>query len=87
MAKVGGPMQNGHAERRMRTITKEEVDLSDDDDYHEKYEQIGRLLEAIHMPKRIRSGLGYLTPAKFESRWLRASVESKKLLTESCFCA
>ena len=35
MAEVGEPTQNGYAERLMRTIKEEEVDLSDYDDYHD----------------------------------------------------
>ena len=33
--------QNGYAERLMRTIREEEVDLSEYQDYHDAYEQFG----------------------------------------------
>jgi transposase InsO family protein len=72
MAEVGEPTQNGFAERLMRTIKEEEVDLSDYADYHEAYQQIGRFLEDVYMRKRVHSSLNYLTPAEFESQWHRA---------------
>jgi len=70
MAEVGEPTQNGYAERLMRTIKEEEVDLSDYHDYHDAYRQIGRFLEDVYMRKRVHSSLNYLTPAEFESHWL-----------------
>jgi len=72
MAEVGEPTQNGYAERLMRTIKEEEVDLSDYQDYHDAYRQIGRFLEDVYMRKRVHSSLRYLTPAEFESQWLSA---------------
>jgi putative transposase len=70
MAEVGEPTQNGYAERLMRTIKEEEVDLSDYEDYHDAYRQIRRFLEDVYMRKRMHSSLNYLTPAEFESHWL-----------------
>lgn len=69
MAEVGEPTQNGYAERLMRTIKEEEVDLSDYEDYHHAYQQIGRFLEDVYMRKRVHSSLNYLTPAEFEAQW------------------
>ena len=73
MAEVGSPTQNGYAERLMRTIKEEEVDLSDYQDYHDAYRQIGQFLEDVYMHKRVHSSLNYLTPAEFESHWLSAT--------------
>lgn len=72
MAEVGEPTQNGYAERLMRTIKEEEVDLSDYQDYHDAYRQIGRFLDDVYMRKRVHSSLHYLTPAEFESQWFSA---------------
>jgi transposase InsO family protein len=72
MAEVGEPTQNGYAERLMRTIKEEEVDLSDYEDYHHAYLQIGQFLEDVYMRKRVHSSLNYLTPAEFESQWQTA---------------
>ena len=66
MAEVGCPEQNGYAERLMRTIKEEEVDLSEYKDYADARAQIGRFLEVVYMRKRIHSSLGYLTPLEFE---------------------
>ena len=69
MAKVGEAWQNGYAERLVRTIKEEEVDLSEYLDYHDAYRQLGRFLDDVYMHKRIHSSLGYLTPAEFEEQW------------------
>jgi putative transposase len=78
MAEVGEPTQNGYAERLMRTIKEEEVDLSDYQDYHDAYRQIGRFLEDVYMRKRVHSSLNYLTPAEFENFWFSTqNVDSR----------
>jgi len=78
MAEVGEPTQNGYAERLMRTIKEEEVDLSDYEDYHHAYRQIGQFLEDVYMRKRVHSSLKYLTPAEFEAAWhSRQTVDSQ----------
>lgn len=64
MAAVGKPEENGYAERLMRTIKEEEVDLSEYDDFHEAYRSIGRFLDDVYTRKRIHSALGYLTPGR-----------------------
>jgi transposase InsO family protein len=69
MAEVGEATQNGYAERLIRTIKEEEVDLSDYLDFADAYHQIGRFLEDVYMRKRIHSSLGYLTPVEFETEW------------------
>lgn len=80
MAEVGEATQNGYAERLIRTIKEEAVDLSDYRDYHDAYHQIGRFLDDVYMHKRIHSSLGYLTPVEFENLWLnRHPTESMVL--------
>lgn len=69
MADVGEPAQNGYAERLMRTIKEEEVYLSEYEDYHDAYTQIGKFLTDVYNHKRIHSALDYLTPAEFERHW------------------
>ena len=66
MAAVGEPEENGYAERLMRTIKEEEVDLSDYRDFVDAQSQIGRFLMDVYNHKRIHSSLGYLTPVEFE---------------------
>jgi len=74
MAAVGKAEENGYAERFMRTIKEEEVDLSDYRDFRDASNQIGRFIEDVYMTKRIHSALGYLTPAEFESAWWRSQT-------------
>ena len=72
MAAVGEPRENGFAERLVRTIKEEEVDLSDYRDFAEARAQIGRFIDAVYNVKRIHSSLGYLTPKEFEEQWRQA---------------
>ena len=69
MAAVGCPEENGYAERLMRTIKEEEVDLTEYHDYADARRQLGRFLDRVYNRKRIHSALGYLTPAEFEQQW------------------
>lgn len=71
MAAVGKAWENGYAERLMRTIKEEEVDLSEYQNFSEVYERIEEFLEEVYMKKRIHSSLSYLTPAEFEEKWVR----------------
>jgi len=75
MAAVGEAEENGYAERFMRTIKEEEVDLSDYLDYADAQNQIGHFIEDVYNQKRIHSSLGYLTPAEFEDTWFSARPE------------
>ena len=69
MASVGEPEENGYAERLMRTIKEEEVDLSEYEDFGDALRGLGRFLDEVYNRKRIHSSLGYLTPGEFESLW------------------
>ncbi len=75
MAAVGKPEDNGYAERLMRTIKEEEIDLSEYADFRDAYQRIGRFLEDVCTRKRIHSALDYLTPAEFEASWLTRQPE------------
>jgi len=69
MASAGEAWQNGYAERLLRTIKEEEVDLTEYTDYPDALRQLGRFLDDVYTHKRIHSALGYLTPAEFEAQW------------------
>jgi putative transposase len=69
MADIGAAWQNGYAERLMRTIKEEEVEVSEYHDYADAYQQLGQFLDQVYTHKRIHSALGFLTPAEFESGW------------------
>lgn len=75
MAAVGKAEENGYAERFMRTVKEEEVDLSDYQDFRDVTSQIARFIEDVYMTKRIHSSLDYLTPAEFESAWWRSQTQ------------
>jgi putative transposase len=83
MADVGAAWQNGYAERLMRTIKEEEVDLSEYRNFVEAYEEIGRFLEDVYMRKRIHSSLGYLTPSEYEMKWNEQRKDNYDIKEES----
>jgi hypothetical protein len=91
MAAVGKPEENGFAERLMRTIREEEVDLSEYRDLADAYSQLGRFLDNVYNRKRIHSALGYLTPAEFEQQWLRGqkamALPGTARYTNSLWCS
>lgn len=74
MAATGQPTENGYAERVIRTIKEEEVYLSEYEDFHDAWRQIGQFIDDVYHFKRIHSALGYLTPAEFEASWWQARV-------------
>jgi transposase InsO family protein len=80
MAAVGKAEENGYAERFMRTIKEEEVDLSEYYDFYDAHQQIGNFIQDVYMTKRIHSSLGYLTPAEFESAWWRSQTQPIKVV-------
>jgi putative transposase len=75
MAAVGKAEENGYAERFMRTIKEEEVDLSEYRNFTDALHQIGNFIQDVYLTKRIHSSLGYLTPAEFESAWWRSQTQ------------
>jgi len=75
MAAVGKAEENGFAERFMRTIKEEEVDLSEYRDFADAHSQISIFIQDVYMTKRIHSALGYLTPVEFENAWRRSQIQ------------
>lgn len=75
MAAVGKAEENGYAERFIRTIKEEEVDLSDYTDFLDARNQIGLFIDDVYMTKRIHSSLGYLTPVEFEVSWWQSQYQ------------
>ena len=81
MAAIGEPRENGYAERLMRTIKEEEVNLSEYRDFADAQRQLTRFLDDVYNVKRIHSALGYLTPREFEEQWRTARQRAKVAAT------
>ena len=73
MAAVGHAEENGFAERVIRTIKEEEVDLNEYPDLMEAKLHLRRFIDDVYQTKRIHSSLGYLTPAEFAAQWSKPS--------------
>jgi putative transposase len=71
MAAVGEPRENGYAERLMRTVKEEQVDLTEYRNFADAKAQLGQFIDKVYNRKRIHSSLGYLTPSEFEQQWQR----------------
>jgi len=76
MAEVARPDQNGHAERLIRTIKEEEVNLSEYEGFWDALARIGEFIEDVYHKKRIHSALGYLTPEEFEAKWREQQIKA-----------
>lgn len=76
MSDKGKPMQNGIAERFMRTLKEEHVDYADYADFHDAHQQIGVWVEVEYNTRRMHSSLAYATPAEFEAALGRTSTLS-----------
>jgi transposase InsO family protein len=80
MAAVGKAEENGYAERLIRTIKEEEVDLSEYLDFSDIKAQIGYFIQEVYNTKRIHSSLGYLTPLEFEFAFRLTQIQSTQEL-------
>jgi transposase InsO family protein len=66
MCASGEPKENALAERVIRTIKEEEVDLQEYRSFGEAQREIGRFIEEVYNRKRLHSALGYRPPSEFE---------------------
>ena len=80
MAAEGKSEEKVYADRLLRTIKEEEVDLSDYHDFADALSQIGHFIEQVYLHKRIHSSLGYITPVEFEEAWCQKQVEQVESL-------
>jgi transposase InsO family protein len=83
MASQGAPEENPYAERLIRTIKEEEVELAEYQDFADALMQIGHFIDDVYQKKRIHSALGYLTPAEFESAYWMSTLEQMSSLNLS----
>ena len=71
VAERGRPWENGYAERLIRTLKEEEVDINDYQNITEARDRIGHFITCIYNLKRPHSALGnYLTPMEFQRQTL-----------------
>lgn len=66
MTAVGAPKENAQAERWMRTVKEEEVELQEYHSFAEAQRSIYRFIEDVYNRKRLHSALGYRPPSEFE---------------------
>ena len=70
VAHRGRPWENGYAERLIRTLKEEEVDINDYQSITEARDRIGHFITQVYHQKRPHSALGYLTPMEFQRQTL-----------------
>ncbi len=70
VARRGRPWENGYAERLIRTLKEEEVDINDYQNITEARDRIGHFITQVYNQKRPHSALGYLTPIEFQRKTL-----------------
>ena len=68
VARHGCPWENGCAERLIRTLKEEEVDINDYQSITESRDRIGDFITNVYHLKRPHSVLGYLTPMEFQRK-------------------
>ena len=66
MSRAGNPYDNARAERFMRTLKQEEVNLTSYRNLADARERIGEFLENYYNRKRLHSALQYQAPEVFE---------------------
>jgi transposase InsO family protein len=82
MSRVGNPYDNAKAERFMRTLKQEEVDVRDYRDIDEARPRIGLFIETVYNRQRLHSALDYLTPEEYEAKLpMRAGLAPPALAT------
>ena len=70
VAQRGHPWENGYAERLIRTLKEEEVDINDYQSITEARDRIGHFITQVYHQKRPHSALGYLMPIEFQQQTL-----------------
>ena len=90
MSRSGNPYDNAFAESFMKTLKVEEVYMNEYETFEDALKNIQRFIEEVYNEKRLHSGIGYMSPNKFEREvlniWinltscLRNGVQSKRII-------
>jgi transposase InsO family protein len=78
MSKAGCPYDNAKAESFFKTLKKEEVYLSQYQNFEEARANLGAFLNDVYNVKRLHSSLGYLPPTEFEEQLTKKSACASK---------
>ena len=68
VAPRGRPWENGYAERLIRTLKEEAVDINDYQSITEARDRIGHFITDVYNQKRPHLALDYLTPMEFQQQ-------------------
>jgi len=70
MSRSGNPYDNAFAESFMKTLKVEEVYMNEYEAFEDALKNIQRFIEEVYNEKRLHSGIGYMSPNKFEKEVL-----------------
>src|SRR3989344_4086153 len=70
MSRSGNPYDNAFAESFMKTLKVEEVYMNEYETFEDALKNIQRFIEDVYNEKRLHSGIGYMSPNKFEKEVL-----------------
>ncbi len=66
MSRSGNPYDNAFAESFMKTLKVEEVYMKEYETFEDALKNIQKFIEEVYNEKRLHSGIGYMSPNKFE---------------------
>ena len=76
VAQRGRPWENGYAERLIRTLKEEEVDINDYQNITEARDRIGHFITQVYNQKRPHSALGYFDTYRISTKNLILTLQN-----------